>query len=121
MTVPQLVCLRQLAQNDQLTTGQLARRVFLSQATVTGILDRLERKELVNRERSQKDRRRVLISLTQAGERLIEEMPRPLQERFSQSLTSMSGKERVQLDKTLKRLVKMMESPPTDIWHHEGP
>ncbi len=121
MTVPQLVCLRQLAHHKKLTTGQLARRVFLSQATVSGILDRLERKGLINRMRSDKDRRRVFISLTEDGKELIEKMPWPLQERFSQSLSSMSRKERIQLDKTLKRLVKMMESSQADIWLDTGP
>ncbi|MFA6810109.1 MAG: MarR family transcriptional regulator, partial [Desulfoplanes sp.] len=67
MTIPQLVCLRQMAKEGEITTGNLAKVVFLSQATVTGILDRLEGKGLITRERSRKDRRQVFVDLTEAG------------------------------------------------------
>jgi DNA-binding MarR family transcriptional regulator len=116
MTVPQLVCLRQLAQNSEVTAGYLARTVFLSRATVTGILDRLERKGLIVRTRSVKDRRKVFVGLTPAGHKLTEEMPWPLQERFAQSLASLSDEEQKRFDTMLKRLVEMMEAPELAIW-----
>ncbi|WP_462325477.1 MarR family winged helix-turn-helix transcriptional regulator [Desulfoplanes sp.] len=117
MTVPQLVCLRQLAnQEGQMTTGNLAKQVYLSQATVTGILDRLERKGLIIRERSTVDRRRVFVSLTEAGIKLNDEMPWPLQERFAQSLSSLSDEEQEQFDTMLKNLVEMMEAPKIPVW-----
>ncbi len=117
MTVPQLVCLRQLdTQDGPVTTGNLAQQVYLSQATVTGILDRLERKGLITRERSTTDRRRVFVSLTEAGIKLNEEMPWPLQERFAQSLASLSDEEQEQFDTMLKNLVEMMEAPKMPVW-----
>ena len=124
MTVPQLVCLRQLDnQEGPVTTGNLAKQVYLSQATVTGILDRLERKGLITRERSTIDRRRVFVSLTQAGIKLNEEMPWPLQERFAQSLGLLSDEEQEQFDTMLKNLVEMMEAPKMPVWPygiHDG-
>jgi DNA-binding MarR family transcriptional regulator len=117
MTVPQLVCLRQLAnQNGQMTTGNLAKQVYLSQATVTGILDRLERKGLITRQRSTHDRRQVFVALTEAGIKLNKDMPWPLQERFAQSLASLSDEKQEQFDTMLKHLVEMMEAPPVPVW-----
>ncbi|GAU08768.1 MarR family winged helix-turn-helix transcriptional regulator [Desulfoplanes formicivorans] len=117
MTIPQLVCLRQLASQDgQVTTGNLAKQVYLSQATVTGILDRLERKGLIMRQRSTLDRRQVFVSLTEAGIKLNEEMPWPLQERFAQSLASLSSDKQEQFDTMLQHLVEMMEAPQGAMW-----
>ena len=121
MTIPQLVCLRQLAQNSEVTAGHLARTVFLSRATVTGILDRLERKGLIIRTRSSKDRRKVFIGLTPAGQKLTKEMPWPLQERFAQSLASLSEEEQERFDTMLKRLVDMMEAPKIEVWPYGCP
>jgi len=116
MTIPQLVCLRQMAKEGEITTGNLAKVVFLSQATVTGILDRLEGKGLITRERSRKDRRQVFVGLTEAGHKLTEEMPWPLQERFARSLASLSDQEQEQFDSMLKKLVLMMEVPQIPLW-----
>lgn len=117
MTIPQLVCLRQLAKEGDLTTGNLARMVFLSQATVTGILDRLEAKGFITRERSRTDRRQVFVTLTAEGLRLTEEMPWPLQERFAQGLDSLTAQEQEQFNIMLKKLVEMMEAPKIPLWN----
>ncbi len=116
LTVPQLVCLRQLLVDGQLTPGQLAKAVYLSQATVTGIIDRLVDKGLVNRERSSLDRRKMLVQLTDRGTQMANDMPWPLQERFSQSLADLKGEDIEQIDTMLKRLVEMMEAPSLPVW-----
>ncbi len=54
LTGPQLLVIQSISQSDMVTAGQIAREVNLSQATVTTILDRLEKKAYVTRERSQK-------------------------------------------------------------------
>ena len=117
MTIPQLVCLRQLAKEGDLTTGNLARMVFLSQATVTGILDRLEAKGFITRERSRTDRRQVFVALTVTGLKLTEEMPCPLQERFARGLGALTDQEQEQFDIMLKKLVEIMESPRIPLWN----
>jgi len=63
LTVPQLLCLRALADREHPPTlAELARDVELSPATVTGLADRLERDGLVRRERSQTDRRKIRLA-----------------------------------------------------------
>ncbi len=116
LTVPQLVCLRQLTVPGPSTPGNLASKVFLSQATVTGILDRLEARNLIRRERTDPDRRRVTVSLTDSGRRLAREMPWPLQERFAARLAAMAPREQEEIDQVLKQVVDMMEAREIDAW-----
>src|SRR5690625_1946314 len=59
LTAPQLLVMQAIVRHDELTMGQVADAVSLSQATVTTILDRLEKRGLVERKRSEQDKRRV--------------------------------------------------------------
>lgn len=120
LTIAQLVCLRELLIDGPRPIGELAAAVCLSKATVTGIIDRLEKKELVHRDRSTTDRRKVLLSLTEKGATLARSMPWPLQERFKVSLASLDIENIEIIDATLKRLLKMMEAPAIEVWPYGG-
>lgn len=110
LTAPQLVCLRQIRrEGGESTPGRLARDIHLSQATVTGILDRLSARGLVSRERSAEDRRRVIVRLTDAGRQVCDTAPSPLHERFAAALGRLSEEERVRIDAVLEQVVQMME------------
>ena len=109
--MPQLVCLRQLLIDGELTPGQLAKEIYLSQATVTGIIDRLEFKGLIKRQRNKMDRRKILVRLSDRGTQTANDIPWPLQEDFSKKLNILEESEKAQIDTTLKRLVEMMEMP----------
>ncbi|MGW8193032.1 MAG: MarR family winged helix-turn-helix transcriptional regulator [Desulforhopalus sp.] len=82
ITTPQLLILRQIEAEGALTVSQLAKAISLKQTTVTDILNRLEKKELVHRRRDDHDRRKVLIEETNRGRALLDSAPPPLQERF---------------------------------------
>ncbi len=110
LTSPQLVCLRYLTTHGECTAGSLARGVSLSQATITGILDRLERRGVIQRQRSQTDRRRVLVSATEEGQRLAQLAPSPLQDRFASRLAALPEAGQQALDEALKQIVTMMEA-----------
>lgn len=110
LTAPQLVCLRELDRGGELLSGQLARAVSLSPATVTGILDRLERRHLVLRERRPEDKRQILLRLTEEGRRLARAAPLPLHERFRRRLARLSAAKRREIEETLLELVDMMEA-----------
>ncbi len=57
ITVPQLVCLREICDNESISLGELTRSLHLNNSTVTGIIDRLEKRNLVRRVRQSRDRR----------------------------------------------------------------
>src|SRR3546814_2119677 len=82
LTTPQVVLLQAVRDLGEVTTGQLSRRVSLSQGTVTTILDRLESRGLVERYRSASDRRVVHSRLTRRGRAVLPRAPPLLPERY---------------------------------------
>src|SRR5512133_1544556 len=64
---PQLHALLWLGHDGPLTMGELARRLWVTEKTVTGLVDRLERDGHLARERDASDRRVVRVRLTARG------------------------------------------------------
>jgi len=110
LTGPQLTLLKQLSANGGCCVSELTKAIHLSQATATGILDRLEKRRLVRRERSDQDKRRVLVWLTQAGEGLLADAPPLLQEEFTAEFSKLEDWEQAQILSSLQRVVSMMEA-----------
>ena len=114
LTAPQLTVLKRLAQEGPQPIGRLAESVRLSQATITGIVDRLVKRDLVRRVRCQDDRRRVLVELTQEGTDVARQSPAPLQETFRRQFEQLADWERTLILSSLQRLVGMMEAQDLD-------
>ncbi len=55
-----------------LPLGQIAEKILKSEGNMTTVVDNLERRGLVRRERNERDRRVVTVSLTEAGQHAIE-------------------------------------------------
>ncbi len=121
LTSPQLFVLRELGRRGEATGGELARAACLSHATITGILDRLERRGLVRRTRSEQDRRRVTARVTTEGEALLETSPPPLHSRFLTRFRELDDWERSFLLGALQRLASMMSGPELDEVEAAGP
>lgn len=116
LTVPQLLVLKAIGEfeTDELTVSQVSQQVQLSPATVSRIVDRLERASLVARERRAKDRRKVCLSLTPAGLDRYQTLPTPLQDRFLERLSNLEATDRERLLNALNRVVEMMEAEEVD-------
>ena len=110
LTSPQLAALKTVERLQPVTVGAVAEAIHLSQATVTGILDRLERRALLNRARGDRDRRSVLVQLTEEGAKLAKEAPSLLQERFHRQLTRLRQWEQTMILATLQRIASMMDA-----------
>lgn len=108
LTGPQLVLLRTLESEGTTTASVLANAAALSQGTVTGIVDRLESAGLVRRARDLADRRRISISLTPAGEKVVRRAPSALQSTLRNNLSAMPSSEVQLISSTLERVVTMM-------------
>jgi DNA-binding MarR family transcriptional regulator len=110
LTGPQLVILQEIASLGEVTTGEIARAVSLSQATVTGILERMERRGLLARQRSDSDKRRIMVRITTAGEQVLKEAPPLMQEAFIERFASLQGWEQTMILSALQRLVSIMDA-----------
>jgi DNA-binding MarR family transcriptional regulator len=113
MTLPQLAVLRKTAELGRTPIGSLARAVHLSQPTVSGILDRLERRGLLQRVRDEHDRRAVNINITASGEELLSRAPSQLQDAFREQLQELQEWELTQMLSVLQRVAAMMETGRT--------
>lgn len=108
ITTPQLIILKQIQENQAITVSQLANQVSLKQATVTDILNRLERKGLVQREKDTNDRRRVLVQETQAGKKLLDAAPSPLQDTFLEKFDNLEDWQQNMILSSLQLLGTLM-------------
>ena len=108
LTVPQLIVLKEVADAVQSPIGQIAKRVSLSQATVTAIVDRLEQRGLAERHRALNDRRKVMIRLTEEGATILQKSPTILQEQFLEAFDKLQAWEQTMMLATLQRVAAMM-------------
>lgn len=114
LTTPQLLVLQQVGQTGRARPSEVARLVHLSQATITSIVDRLVKADLVTRARSEADRRSVDIILTPAGRAKLDAAPALLQKEFLSSFDSLQNWEKTQLVSSLQRLAEMMDAETLD-------
>jgi len=114
LTGPQLATLREVERAGGLSISGLARAVHLSQPTVSGIVHRLERGDLVRRRQAEGDRRSVVIEVTPEGARVLDEAPSLLQERFRDELARLEEWERHWMLSALERIASMMDAEGLD-------
>lgn len=114
LTAPQLATLAEAARLADASIGALARAVHLSQPTVSGIVDRLERRGLVRREAAARDRRSRMIRVTPRGRRVLREAPSLLQDTFRARLARLEEWERTSLLAALQRVAAMMDAEALD-------
>jgi len=114
LTGPQALVLKETVSESGVTAGEVARRINLSQATVTDILNRLELRGLISRQRSDQDRRKVLVLATTQGRAIINTSPPLLQESFVTRFRELEEQEQRQLLMSLQRIAGMMDAGDLD-------
>lgn len=114
LTGPQLLIMNEVAHTDGITASRIAQNVNLSPATVTNILDRIENRELVTRVRSQLDKRRVSLYLTERGKEILNKAPQPLQEHFIEKFSALEEWEQSLLLSSMQRIAAMTDADQLD-------
>ena len=104
ITLTQLGVLRELRAGPQ-NAGRLGEKVGLSPASMSRLLDRLERRQLVSRHRTSEDRRVVEVHLDPEGEKLLGQLTVLRGSAVHRSMESMTPEERRLLTTSLRRLV----------------
>jgi DNA-binding MarR family transcriptional regulator len=107
LTSSQWVVLMNLGCNDsQRTAAELANLLHQDTGAMTRMLDRLQAKGLIKRARSSSDRRVVHVELTEAGKRLVPQLPKVSINVLNRVLADFSAKEVQQLTKLLSRVLE---------------
>jgi DNA-binding MarR family transcriptional regulator len=109
VTSAQLNCLLALYENGPLPPSQIAKHMMVNSSTVTGVIDRLEQKGLVTRQRNSPDRRIINIQLTPGGKKMAKVAPPPVQQRVVDGLQKLSSKELDQIILSLTKLTRMLD------------
>ena len=110
LTGPQLFILQEMAKHKEISIGEVAKAISLGQATVTGILTRLENRGLVVRRRGNSDKRRVFVRITKDCEQLLKSAPPPIQETFMDQFNNLLDWEQTLILSALQRIVSMMDA-----------
>lgn len=114
MTTSQLIVLQVLRAQGEMTARQIAESMHLTQATVTSLLDRLQERGWITRERGEKDRRRVHVRLTDAGERQLNRAPESLQQRFVSQFAALQPWEQSSILAALQRVAHLLDAASID-------
>lgn len=108
LTGPQLWAVNILANRAPLRVSELAQLMYISPATVVGILDRLEIKGLISRTRSTEDRRAVDLHLTEAGKTLAAKSPEVAQVMLVKGLDELTDAQFSAVELGMKQMVRML-------------
>lgn len=104
ITPPQFVALQWLFEDGDMTIGELSSKMFLACSTTTDLVDRMEKNNLVLREKDPADRRVVRIHLLEEGMRIIEEVIIKRQDYLKEVLRNFTTEEICSLRTNLIKL-----------------
>jgi DNA-binding MarR family transcriptional regulator len=108
LTGPQLWAIKIISQGAPIMVSEIARQMYLHPATVVGILDRLEKQDLVTRVRSNEDRRVVRVEMTTRGEALVKKAPEVAQGLLVAGLEKLPLKRLKNIAEGLDQLVALL-------------
>ncbi len=114
LTGPQSSILRTLIKYGPLASASLSRRLYVTPANITGIVDRLEKRELVKRVSKEGDRRIVLVALTESGEELSKSLPDPLEMRLIYELGDLETEHVRILALVMNQILNLIDAKGVD-------
>jgi DNA-binding MarR family transcriptional regulator len=116
LTLPQFMALLSLEKVEGLCRmGPLALSALQSLPSMTGVVDRLEEKGLVERQRDPKDRRSVVVILTKKGESLLSQIKAERNRTLQEILKGLSPEEVASLNSILEKLIQALESAEKEV------
>jgi DNA-binding MarR family transcriptional regulator len=89
LTGQQSLVMRLLLNNGSMSSADLSRLMYVTPSNMTGIIDRVEKKDLIERVRKEGDRRVALITLTASGKTMSERIPDPIEQKIISELADL--------------------------------
>jgi len=114
LTLSQNRVIKNLAENGSLSSADLSRKLLVSPSNITGIIDRLEKKKLVQRIRKKEDRRVNLIRLTPEGEKIGQYLPDPYEKKIGANLKQLNPDQIHELSMAVKQIISLIEYRHTE-------
>ncbi len=114
LTAVQIRVLQIVCETGRATPKAIATRMGVSQATMTALIDRLAAKGMVERHRSETDRRQTNVLITDRGSAAVESAPNPLQQRYVKKFEAMDDWEQALVVSVLERVAGMLGSADID-------
>ncbi len=111
LTLDEFLVLDLVEERGNCTMGEVADSFSMPRSTLTGIIDRLERKDFVRRVRSGDDRRRVRIGTTRRGKKAYEKFRSSALQKVDTALSHLSDDELVDLIAIVRRLAGALGLP----------
>jgi DNA-binding MarR family transcriptional regulator len=96
-----------MIKDEQPTLGELARRLRVTPAVVTGLVDRLERRGYVTRAGSSEDRRRIHLILTDDGKKMAATVQQRIADDFSAALDGLDSETLVDMAQALQEVERI--------------
>jgi DNA-binding MarR family transcriptional regulator len=109
ISAAQLNCILTLYEYGPLPPSKIADHMMVKSSTVTGVVDRLEKKGLAERKRTSPDRRMITIQLTETGKKLAQNAPPPIQQKIIDGLRQTKKAEIDQIVRSLNMLTDMLD------------
>ncbi|RPF38729.1 MarR family winged helix-turn-helix transcriptional regulator [Streptomyces sp. TLI_185] len=103
ITALQYTALTVLERHDGLSAAQLARDSFVTAQSIADLVRSLEGRGLVRRERNPRNRRELLILLTDAGRELLEQVAAPVRELEERMVRDLTAHQTEQLRQALSK------------------
>lgn len=108
ITSPQFIALQWMIDGNDLTIGELSKKIGLAFSTTTDLVDRMEKNKLVERIRDTDDRRVVRIRVLDKGVTIIKEVIAKRQQYLGDVLESVSNEQTIDINKQLNVLYEQM-------------
>ncbi|MFA9390045.1 MAG: MarR family winged helix-turn-helix transcriptional regulator [Prolixibacteraceae bacterium] len=116
VSIPQVLCLNFLykSANYQATQGEIKKFLNLNSSTVSGIIQRLEKKGCIARLSKTGDKRVSNLVLTSVGEKVLKHIPPLLHDRLNIKLHRLEKTELIEIEQVLEKLVQMLQISGVD-------
>jgi DNA-binding MarR family transcriptional regulator len=110
VTPVQYAVLKCLWDNGDQSPTQISQSLYLDTSTITGILERMERKELIKRMHSKTDRRAITIRIKPLGKKLQPQIEQAIMGANHEVLAALSEEEFVKLKQLIARIVDSVDN-----------
>lgn len=123
VTGSQLWVMQEIANTSGVGVSELAERLSIHQSTCSQLVEKLVARNLIIKERSKEDQRRVGLRLTEAASKLIKKAPGPAEGVLPEALSTLPMGAMQALDASLEKVIeqlhvkddKLAEKPLSDL------